>query len=50
MKKKQPQDSTIRNVQAANKRIAALKKRVKHLEFQMKQVQNWIIILRGFAK
>lgn len=34
-KKPNPQDSTRRNVQAANKRIAALTLRVKKLEAQM---------------
>lgn len=31
-KKKNPTDSTMRNVRAANKKIAALEKRVKKLE------------------
>lgn len=35
VKKRNPQDTTLRNVQAANKRIAALAKRVTELERAM---------------
>mgnify|MGYP003393576381 CR=1 FL=1 len=40
--KKKPQDSTLRNVQAANKKIAALSKRVGFLEESVQGLFEWI--------
>lgn len=39
MKKKAPQDSTIRNVQSANKRIKALEDRVRVVEVWVKSAR-----------
>jgi hypothetical protein len=40
MKAKAPQDSTRRNVQAANKKIASLAERIKKLEARIRAVEK----------
>lgn len=38
MKKRNPNDSTLRNVRAINKKVAALARRVKALEIKTKRL------------
>lgn len=50
IKKKNPQDSTSRNVRAGNRKIAALRERVSKLEVMVAFINLELAGMRGLKK